>query len=113
MLAQGGMNPLQAIRCATLNGAEYLGMAKEIGSLESGKLADLIVLGANPLEDIRNSEKVKYVMLNGRLFDAETMNEIGNSNKPRAKFWWQTGKGESFGMVSDTETNIYTVPECD
>lgn len=57
MLAQGGMTPLQAIRCATVNGAAYLGMSKEIGSLEVGKLADLIVMDANPLDDIRNSEK--------------------------------------------------------
>ncbi|HEX3383813.1 MAG TPA: amidohydrolase family protein, partial [Mucilaginibacter sp.] len=57
MLAQGGMSPLQAIRCATVNGASYLGMDKEIGSLEQGKLADLIVLNANPLEDIRNSQQ--------------------------------------------------------
>ncbi|RZM14841.1 MAG: amidohydrolase, partial [Pedobacter sp.] len=68
MLVQGGMTPLQAIRCATQNGAAYLGMEKEIGSLEAGKLADLIIMDANPIEDIRNSEKIKYVMINGRLY---------------------------------------------
>src|SRR5690606_14358662 len=88
MLAQGGMTPLEAIRCATLNGAEYLGMGKELGSLQTGKLADLIVLDENPLQDIRNSEKIRYVMVNGRLYDGNTMNEIGNTEKLRNKFWW-------------------------
>lgn len=112
MLAQGGMSPLQVIKCATISGAEYLGMSNEIGSLENGKLADLIILKENPLEDIRNSDKIAYVMVNGRLFD-EDMNEVGNTGKPRGKFWWQTGKGESYGMIGDTETNTYTVPHCD
>ncbi|MEO8796050.1 MAG: amidohydrolase family protein, partial [Daejeonella sp.] len=98
MLAQGGMSPLQAIRSATVNGAQYLGMGKEIGSLEVGKLADLIVMDANPLDDIRNTEKIKYVMLNGRLYDAENMNEIGNYQKTRNKFWWQMGRSESYSI---------------
>ncbi len=115
MLQQGGMSPLQAIRCATLNGASYLGMDKEIGSLEKGKLADLIVLNANPLSDIRNSEKISSIMANGRLYDAETMNEIGNYNKPRLNFWWQNTKAESFVQPEseETETFIFTTPECD
>jgi len=94
MLAQGGMTPMQAIRCATMNGAAYLGMDKEIGSLEPGKLADLIVMNENPLDDIRNSEKIKYVMVNGRLYDSDSMNEIGNHEKPRLHFWWQMTHGD-------------------
>ena len=114
MLAQGGMSPLQAIRCATMNGADYLGMSKEIGSLEAGKLADLIIMDANPMDDIRNSEKIKYVMLNGRLYDAETMNEIGNHPKPRNKFWWQMGRSESFSIpAGNVETYTFTTPDCD
>lgn len=114
MLAQGGMTPLQAIRSATLNGAQYLGMGKELGSLETGKLADLIVLDENPLDDIRNSEKIKYVMINGRLYEADTMNEVGTREKPRNKFWWQTGRGESTGFAhTHSETHTYTTPECD
>jgi len=92
MLAQGGMSNMQALRCATMNGAEYIGMEKEIGSLEKGKLADLIVMDKNPLEDIRNSDSIKYVMVNGRLYDAETMNEIGNYDKKRSKFYWENNK---------------------
>src|SRR5690606_31807693 len=76
MLAQGGMTPLQAIRSATINGAAHLGMDKELGSLEVGKLADMIILDANPLDDIRNTERIKYVIINGRVYDPETMNEV-------------------------------------
>ncbi len=85
MLVQGGMSPLQAIRSATVNGAAYLGMEKELGSLEIGKLADLVVMDANPLDDISNSEKIKYVMINGRLYDSVTMNEAGQQRKTTRK----------------------------
>jgi len=114
MLAQGGMAPLQAIRCATINGASYLGMEKEIGSLETGKLADLIVLDENPLVDIHNSDKIKYVMVNGRLYDAGSMNEIGNREKPRMHFWWQENRGEmSTPPVGNTETYLFTAQDGD
>jgi len=89
MLAQGGMTPLEALRCATLSGARYLGLDNDLGSIEPGKLADLVVLDKNPLENIRNSDSVRYVLINGRMYDAETMNEIGNHPKQRPKFYWQ------------------------
>lgn len=114
MLAQGGMTPIQALHCATINGASYLGMDKEIGSLEQGKLADLVVLNENPLEDIRNSEKIKYVMVNGRLYDSDSMNEIGNREKPKRRFWWQMNRAEIFSLPSGlAETHTFTTPECD
>ena len=75
MLAQGGLTPLEALRAATLAGAQYLGLDRDLGSLEPGKLADLVVLDANPLDDIRNSEKVAMVMKNGVLYDAD-LNQI-------------------------------------
>jgi imidazolonepropionase-like amidohydrolase/Tol biopolymer transport system component len=109
MLAQGGMSPLQVIRCATINGASYLGMDKEIGSLEKGKLADLIVLNQNPLDDIRNSDNIKYVMVNGRLYNSDTMNETGNHEKLRMRFWWQLNRGDSVNLpVGNTETYLFT-----
>lgn len=89
MLSQGGMTNMEALRCATMNGADYLGMETQIGSLEVGKIADLIVLDKNPLEDIRNSNTIRYTMINGRLYDAETMNEIGNYSKPKGTFYWE------------------------
>lgn len=92
MLHQGGMTNMEALRAATLNGAEYLGMGNDIGSLREGKLADLIILDKNPLEDIQNTQSVIYTMINGRLYDTETMNEIGNHEKERGKFYWENSK---------------------
>ncbi len=114
MLGQGGMTPMEVIRCATMNGASYLGMDKEIGSLEIGKLADLIVLNANPLDDIRNSEKIKYVMANGRLYDSDSMNETGNTDKPRLHFWWQMGRGDMISLpVENAQTYLFTTEDGD
>jgi|CXWL01.1.fsa_nt_gi imidazolonepropionase-like amidohydrolase/Tol biopolymer transport system component len=89
MMVQGGMTPQEALRAGTLAGAQYLGLDRDLGSLEPGKLADLIVLDGDPLADIRNSESVHYVMVNGRLYDAATMDEVGNRPQPRGKFWWE------------------------
>lgn len=111
MFAQGGMTPLEMIRSATLSGAIYLGMEDEIGSLEVGKLADLVVLHDNPLQDIKNTEHVQYVMVNGRLFDAATMNQVGHHAQERPAFYWERDEladgfvwyGPGFG---------YTRPSC-
>jgi len=72
-LGQGGMRPADAIKCATWNGAWYLGMEHAIGSIESGKLADFIVLDRNPLEDIRNTNSVRWVVKNGEVYDGDTL----------------------------------------
>ena len=89
MLAQGGLTPLEAIRCATLYGAQYLGLDKDIGSLESGKLADLMVMDKSPLDNIRNSESIRFVMINGVLYDTGNMDEVYPESKARGKFFWE------------------------
>ncbi len=89
MLAQGGMSPLEALRCGTINGAHYLGMDKEIGSLKPGKLADMAVLDKNPLSDIRNSKYVKYTVLGGRVYEAQTMAEVAPESGQPPSVWWR------------------------
>ncbi len=104
MFVQGGMTPLEALRCATLNGARYLGLDKDIGSLEPGKLADLDVLDANPLENIRNTESVHYTVVNGRVFDAATMNEAGNHPRNRQPFYFEQAGNEGWGRTTAATT---------
>jgi imidazolonepropionase-like amidohydrolase len=89
MFVQGGMTPHQALRAGTLAGAWYLGLDKDIGSLEVGKLADLAVIEGDVLRDIRRSEHVRYTMVNGRLYDAKRVDEVAPRAKARGKFWWE------------------------
>ena len=111
LLQMGGMSNMEALQAATINGAQYIGMDKEIGSLEEGKLADLIVLEKNPLEDIKNSESVIYTMVNGRLFDAKTMNQLGNEAEERTNFYWENNKYNSaFEWFESTQS--FTMPGC-
>ncbi len=89
MFEQGGMSPHRALIAGTINGARYIGMEADLGSLEAGKLADLIVLEENPLENLRSSELVRYVMVGGRIFDALSMNELAGEKRQRKPFWFQ------------------------
>ncbi|MFN7398511.1 MAG: amidohydrolase family protein, partial [Sandaracinobacter sp.] len=90
---RGGMTPLEALKAGTIVPARSLGMAKDIGSLEPGKLADLLVLDADPMADIRNSEKVVQVMQGGRLYDAATMNQVAPAAVTRPPHFWVAGTG--------------------
>lgn len=81
MMQQGGFTPWEALRGGTIDGAKHLGMDKQIGSIEPGKLADLVVIDGNVLNDLRRSEYVDYTVLNGRIYDATTMNEVGSKTK--------------------------------
>ena len=80
---------MQALSAATINPATYLGMDADIGSLETGKLADLVVLDANPLSDIQNSDDISLVLLNGRLYEASTLREVYTGDSRLQPFYWQ------------------------
>ena len=89
MMAQGGMTPLQALRTATIDPAKHLGLDAHIGSLKAGKLADIIVIDGDVANDIRVSDKVTHIMINGRIYDGDSMNEIGNFDKKRKPFYFE------------------------
>lgn len=89
-LVQGGFTNWEALRAFTIDGVDSIGFGKQLGSLEVGKKADLVVLNSNPLDDIRATADTRYVMVNGRLFDVDAdMAEIGNRAVPAPTFYWQ------------------------
>jgi imidazolonepropionase-like amidohydrolase len=88
--AQGGMTPLEALKTATITPARALGYDKDLGSIEPGKLADLVVIDSNPLEDIYSTDQVTHVMLNGRLYESSTLKEVLTGDRAPQPFYWQS-----------------------
>jgi imidazolonepropionase-like amidohydrolase len=95
-LASGGYDNLQVLQLATIGGAKMLGISRDIGSLETGKLADILILNASPLESLRNSTSLEYVMKGGDLYRANTLDQVWPQQKPLdAQWWWDAGPNES------------------
>ncbi len=88
MLASGGMNPLEVLKCATVNGSKIVGRPDEIGTIEPGKLADLIIFDKNPLDDIHNTNTIHWVMKNGELFEGDTLNQLYPEQKKLEPLWF-------------------------
>jgi Tol biopolymer transport system component/predicted amidohydrolase len=86
--AMGGMTPAEVLRAATIDGARIIGVAEDLGSIEVGKLADLVILDANPLENIRNTAAIDKVVKDGRLYDGDTADQLWPDEVPLAPFWW-------------------------
>jgi Tol biopolymer transport system component len=88
MLASGGMTPMEVLRCATVNGSKIIGRPEDLGSIQPGKLADLVVLDKNPLDDIHNTNTVRWVMKNGELFEGDTLNQVWPEQKKLEPLWF-------------------------
>jgi imidazolonepropionase-like amidohydrolase/Tol biopolymer transport system component len=105
MFGLGGMSPLQALRTATLAPARYLGLDRDLGSIEPGKLADLVVIDGDVLADIRQSDRVSQVMQNGRLFDAATMNEVWPRQRTRRPYFFEGQAGLGMPVEADNSAH--------
>jgi hypothetical protein len=89
LMSEGGMNPHDILKVSTIMGAETLGLDRDLGSLEPGKLADLVVLDKDPLENIRNTTSIRYVMKNGKLYDGATLDEVWPEKRKLPLPWWK------------------------
>ena len=92
-LALGGMSPEQVLQAATIDGARYLNIHDQVGSLEAGKLADFAVLGKNPLADIQHTDSVEQVSIDGVLYDSATMNAVAPVAQSRGLLWFEREGG--------------------
>jgi Tol biopolymer transport system component len=87
-LQSGGLSNHEVLRAATLHGAQAIGYDQDLGSIEVGKLADLVILNKDPLENIRNTTAIRYVMKNGEIFEGDSMNQVWPAEKKLPDLWW-------------------------
>ena len=86
--ARAGLSALEVLQAATIVGARKLGLEESLGSIEAGKLADLVILNSDPLEDINNTQDIEYVVANGRLFHSVSMTQLFPDYKVLKKPVW-------------------------
>jgi imidazolonepropionase-like amidohydrolase len=103
-LASGGLTPHETLQVVTIFSAEAIGLQQDVGSLEAGKLADLVVLDRNPLDDIKHTNSIRYVMKNGELYEGDTLNMVWPQQKPLPKqFWWGTEPKTSSSAITNSK----------
>ncbi len=94
------MSAVKALKAGTIAPAQSLGMDRDIGSFEVGKLADLLILSEDPSQDIRKSDTIEQVMLGGRLYDARTMHEVATGTARQRAYWWESGAASASGSAA-------------
>ena len=94
-MSSGGLSTINALKVATINGAESLGLDGDLGSIEVGKLADLVIFDKNPLEDIRHTNTVSHVVKNGRVYLADDLSEVAPEQNAAPLPYWQSAKPEA------------------
>jgi len=100
-VASGGMSNYDALRLATIKGCEALGLDNDLGTLEVGKIADLLIMNANPLDNLRNTNTLSHVIKNGIVYDANNLDEIAPIKKKAETFHWQTKKPKGLPGVKN------------
>jgi imidazolonepropionase-like amidohydrolase len=94
-LASGGLTPMEVLTAATRHGAEIIGIGQDLGTVSPGKLADLVILSEDPMADIRNTNSVRYVLKNGELYDADSLDRLWPDKAPLPEmWWWNTAPGQ-------------------
>ena len=88
----GGISEHDILKVATIQGAEAIGLDADLGTIEEGKLADLLILNSNPLANIRNTKDLEFIMKNGYMYEADTLDEVFPEQKELPTFWWQNNE---------------------
>ena len=94
-MQSGGISEHDILKVATIQGAEAIGLDTDLGTIEEGKLADLLILNSNPLDDIRNSKDLEFILKNGYMYEAETLDEVFPKQKELPTFWWQNNEPQN------------------
>jgi Tol biopolymer transport system component/imidazolonepropionase-like amidohydrolase len=106
-MATGGLSNHETLRLATLTGADAIGLDQDVGSITPGKLADLVVLRKNPLDNLRHTQTIRYVMKNGRLYEGDTLDEVYPRSRELPTMWWQrTGPNADVPGIGRTQDGI-------
>jgi Tol biopolymer transport system component/imidazolonepropionase-like amidohydrolase len=91
-MKMGGWSNMEVLRAATLSGAKALGYEQDLGSIEVGKLADMVVLSKDPLQDLHNTTAIRYIVKNGQVFEGDTLNAVWPEAKPLPAMWFWNEK---------------------